>query len=327
MRRRTFLTLGTEGIKGSEADACDICLFNKRTKKLLIVEAYEFSVSEYPSTNYSPIGVVVIPGYHNVYGDNSCAVISLKYMNYSTPDTGSTSYQNMCWGQDDVDISDMTNYSKVCHVGYKGSISNITQGITGEAYLPSDKFSTFQNPYDTDTYYYWDTDYSLIPSPYDNYDGRNPAYYQTSDPSSTTNAMSDFDGVGNTTKLTNLATAQSDWKTASTITDKHYNSYYPAACCCWRYHTDGTKQGDWYLPACGELGYIVAKYNKIQQSFSKLISAYGSTVVAQLGDSNSYWSSTEFSSYGARTVSASDGKVRLDGKNYGSCVRAFLRVK
>ena len=328
MRRRTFLTLGTEGISASDAVACDICLYNKTTGKLLIVEASKFSVSEYPSTNYSPVGIVVIPGSHNVYGDGSCAVISLKHMSYSTPDTGSTSYQDIYWGQYGTDISTLTNFRQVCYVGSNGTVNQTVQGVTDYAYLPSDNFTTVQNPYDNDTYFYPDDgDMLYIPSPYNEDDTRNPAYYQTSSPSSTANAMSDFDGVGNTKILTDLATKQSDWKTASTITNKYNSGYFPAACCCWRYHTEGTKQGDWYLPAMGELGYMMVKFKKINRAISTLTTAYGSTVGVPVNNYHTYWSSSEYSSGYARSVYTGYGKVEDNTASYASIVRSFLRVK
>lgn len=327
MRRRTFLTVSNEGIKASKAMACDICLYNKTTQKLLIVESAKFNATEYPSDKYSPVGVVVIPGSHNVYGDGSCAVMSLKEMDYETPDTGSTSYQDMFWGQYTVDISNLTNYNQVCYVGSDGTVNQTVQGVTGRAYLPSDKFTTVQNPYDKDTYFHYNDEDKYVPSPYNDDDTRNPAYYQTSSPSSSNNAMSDFDGVGNTTKLINLATKQSDWKTASTITNERGSGYSPAACCCWRYHTDGTKQGDWYLPACGELGYIMPKFNKIQQAIITLTSAYGSSVGVRVDVANDYWSSSEYSSICARRVAMRNGNTEEHYKHNDLYVRAFLRVK
>lgn len=51
--------------------------------------------------------------------------------------------------------------------------------------------------------------------------------------------------------------------------DWGYN-YYPAACCCWRYHTLGTNQGDWYLPTLGELGYCFVTLGKIQNTIQYL---------------------------------------------------------
>jgi hypothetical protein len=36
----------------------------------------------------TPIGVVVIPTSHNVYGTGECAIVSLNTMSCNTPDTG-----------------------------------------------------------------------------------------------------------------------------------------------------------------------------------------------------------------------------------------------
>ena len=169
MRRRTFLTLGNEGINVSNAVAGDICLYNKSTQKLLIVGAAKFNITEYSSSQYSPIGVVVIPGSHNVYGDDSCAVISLKEMNYNTPDTGNTEYQQMCWGQYDVDISNMTDYNRVVSLGTMDSPpQTIVQDIKLNGFLPSDKgFTGNQCTHDMDTNYYSSTSssYYYITSP------------------------------------------------------------------------------------------------------------------------------------------------------------------
>ena len=66
MRRRTFLTLGNQGISASEAVAGDICLYNKTTQELCIISSDKISSTTYPSSKYSPVGVVVIPGSHNV---------------------------------------------------------------------------------------------------------------------------------------------------------------------------------------------------------------------------------------------------------------------
>lgn len=321
----TYKTVNWSVLKPKEALVGDVCLYDKNADKLIIVSASE-DLSNYSSDSYSPVGVVVIPGSHDVYGDGSCGVMSLKEMNYTTPDTGSTSYQDMRWGYNSLDISSLTNYDVVCHVGNNGTVNESVQGTIGYAYLPSDKFSTVQNPYDTDTYYnYNDSDY-YIPSPYNDDDTRNPAYYQTSSPSSTGNAMSDFNGKNNTNIITALATAES-WKTASSITNSYSSGYYPAACCCWRYHTDGTKQGQWYLPACGELGYIMPKFNQIQASINALRTAYGDSVGVQLNSDYSYWSSSEYGDGNARSVYTDSGLVSNDDKFGYLCVRAWLRVK
>jgi hypothetical protein len=256
--------------------------------------------------------------------------MSLKHMDYRTPDTGSRSLECMYWGYNSLDISNLTNYNVVASLGETtDNIYNTIQGTENHGYLPSNKrsFSGPKCPNDTDLQYQIAalSSYGYIPSPYNNDDTRNTMYYQVSNPSSTANAMSDLDGKNNTNIITALATAES-WKTASSITNSYTSGYYPAACCCWRYHTDGTSQGDWYLPACGELGYIMPKYNQIMASFNTLISAYGDSVARELIN-DYHWSSSEYSGYGARRMSPNYGIVDYDNKSNEYCyVRAFLRV-
>jgi len=233
----------------------------------------------------TPIGVTVIPASHDVYGTGECGVMSLMEMDWSRSDTGSLSNTAICWGYNSLNISSLEDMDTVCYVGSIGTINETVQGTTPTAMLPSDKFSELANPYDTDTSYSSNNRGTYIPSPYNDDESRNPAYYQTSSPSSTSNAMSDFDGAGNTQIIINLATSQPDWKTATTITNSYLSGYYPAACCCWRFHTDGTSQGDWHLPACGELGYIMPKFNAINASIAALIDAYGNSVGVQLFNS------------------------------------------
>lgn len=291
----------------------------------MIIKGDKWTAEKYPINAYVPIGIVVVPGIHNVYGDGTCGVMSLKEMNYSSPDTGSTSYQNIYWGGYGIDISQLPNLNQVCHVGNYDNLTETVQGTTGYAYLPSDKFTTLDNPYDPGTgYYYNDSDYH-IPSPYKADGSFNTEYSRTSSPSSTANVMADFDGIGNSEVLWGLATSQADWKTASNITNNSEAGYYPAACCCWRYHTDGTKQGDWYLPACGELGYMIVRFNKINETITNLINAYGSSIGVTLDGNNYYWSSSESSSDRARRVDTGGGVS--NGYKYGNYyVRAFLRV-
>ena len=267
--------------------------------------------------NYVPIGIVVVPGTHNVYGDDSCGVMSLKAMTCDTPSTGGTSEQDMCWGVYGTNISGLRDLDQVP----TGNTSNgIPTGQTHYAYLPSDKFSFIQCAHDTDAHYF---NSPYIPSPYLTDGSRNPGYYQTSSPSSAANALADFDGIGNTKKII----AQRG--------TKDYNSWtpgsaayadYPAASCCDMFHTEGTSQGDWYLPACGELGYIIPPLNKINNAIDKMCTAYGSSVGVELNTDNAYWSSSEYGSSDARRVLTSNGNVRSYGKAGFDYVRAWLRV-
>lgn len=265
--------------------------------------------------------MVVVPGIHDVYGDGSCGVMSLKEMNYNSPDSGSTSYQHMCYGGYLMDIS-LPNLDQVP----TGNTSNgIPTGQKGYGILPSDKFSGTQCAHDTDAYYD-DSSSTPIPSPYLTDGSRNPGYYQTSSPSSSSNALADFDGIGNSQVLWDLATSQSDWKTASSITHDSSSGYYPVACCCWRYHTEGTSQGDWYLPAMGELGYIMPPFNKINDAIEKMRTAYGSSVGVELGTGYGYWSSTEYGNNITCCVFPQHGTVTWHDRDIYAYVRAWLRV-
>ena len=316
---KVFLqNIGGGGFNPSQSVAGDLCFYDKQNNKLIIVSGKDWSIETYPADKYTPIGVVVVPGIHDVYGDGSCGVMSLKAMNCDTPSTGGTSEQTMYWGGMGDNIS-LPNLNKVP----TGNTSNgIPTGQASSAFLPSDKFSGTQCAHDTDAYYDASS-YTQIPSPYLTDGSRNPGYYQTTSPSSSSNALADFDGIGNTAKIiTQRGT-------------KDYNSWtprnatvedYAAASCCDMFYTEGTSQGDWYLPACGELGYIMPPFNKINEAIEKLCTAYGSSVGVELLTSGGYWSSTECSSLIARDVYTGSGYVYDDDKLSSCYVRAWLRV-
>ena len=274
------------------------------------VKLYPDQITEV-NPNYTPIGVEVVPAEHNVYGTGQAGIMSLAEMNYSTPDVGSSEYQTMYWGGNGADTS-LSNYDKV----------NLVDGTTATyGYLPSDRFGGTTS---LDGVSKYATTSNNAPSPYNADGSRNEAYYTTT--YSTANALSDFDGIGNTTILIELATGQSDWKTATTITNNSGAGYYPAACCAWRFHTAGTDQGQWYLPACGEFGYVINRISAINETINKVLSIYASVVAVAVHTSYGYWSSSEYSAYHTRRLDTNYGYVYSSNKYYDYYVRAFLRV-
>lgn len=318
--RRRFLTSGGMPTVGNVADAV---FYDSNSDSFVMMRPDEItSVID----GYTPIGVVVIPASHDVYGDGTCGVISLAEMNRTTPDTGSSDYKSNYWGGLNIDIS-LTNYSAVNYIGTGSTLNNgVVQGAHSAAYLPSDRFSNVTGLDGISNYYNTDSSCRQAPSPYNADGSRNEAYYTTA--YSTANALSDFDGVGNTKVLTDLATAQSDWKTASTITHSSDAGYYPAACCCWRFHTEGTEQGQWYLPAMGELGYVINRISAINTTINNIKSVYSSVVAVALYTANSWWylSSSEYDTDYARFLVPGSGYVGYNGKGFTYYVRAFLRV-
>ena len=81
--------------------------------------------------------------------------------------------------------------------------------------------------------------------------------------SNSSTAITDMNGKANTEIVLQYATAQTDWKTASAITWVNEEGYYPLFECSWRYHTTGTSQGDWYVPACGQLYYLQSNSDEL----------------------------------------------------------------
>lgn len=322
-RRRLMMAQGggsAEGIPSTEAVAGDVCMYGISEGKLIIVN--DWNVSKYPIDKYPPIGVVVVPGQHDVYGDGTCGVMSLNHMNCSSPTTGGSA-QNMYWGEYGTDISTLENLYEVPYVGSNGSVGDKVIGVTGIAYLPSDhaNFTAVTNPYDTGTKYYYNDSNKYIPSPYQNDGTFNPNYSMTSSPSSTANCLADFDGKGNTQKILTVRGSKdySSWTPSATT-----QADYPAASCCDMYFTQGTNQGDWYLPSAGELGYAVVRQQSINDKINQLVSVgITSANPVQLG---SYCSSSEYSSSYARFLNFTNGYVSTFNKYFSYYVRAFLRV-
>lgn len=108
----------------------------------------------------------------------------------------------------------------------------------------------------------------LIEYGYNNYDIPELTNYANSG-----TAITDMNGKANTEAVLQYATAQTDWRTASAITWTKAAGYYPLFECAWRYHTSGTVQGDWYVPAAGQVYYITCNnivVEKMRTSFNVL---------------------------------------------------------
>lgn len=309
-------------------------------------------------SDYEPIGIVVIPASCSniLYPEGDVRrgkniIMSLAPMNYTTPDTGGSTNQYIFWGGNSTDTS-LTNFTIVNCYTDKDAQSDIS--TTSFAFLPSDYSSFTKNSskvYPSLHYYYYDTD-KYIPSPFKLVSGElipNEEYYTTK--YSTVNALSDFAGPSNTKVLIDLATAQSNWTTINTaITNSNLQNYYPAACCCARFgapdnssapkgtssflkhSTDNADYdysngvtGVWYMPACGELGFIVPHRSRNDKTISNVKTLYNLTNVAVLG-SNDFWSSSECSGTRARRVDTSLGIVGNGSKDGYIYVRAFCAV-
>ena len=335
MRRRTLIKNTDEFysyplINGKVGEAV---FFDSNNKALVTMTQSEITSAV---DGYVPIGIVVVPAEHNVYGDGTCGVMSLHFMSTETPDTGSGLYQNVCWGDDSVDTS-LTNYTHYNSLGNSEVPSStiIEARNDNNGVLPTDAISEDCTQvlsldgvawYNINQFFQNQQEY-LIPSPFNADGSRNEAYYTTV--YSTANAFSDFDGVGNTKILTDLATTQSDWKTASTITNSSSNRYYPAACCCWRYHTKGTNQGSWYLPSIGEMGYMshkISEFDWIRETIFDKYSLGSYDYITDYYNVLTYISSTEYNTGWVQGIMLNTNTLYSTLKSESCLCLAFIRL-
>ena len=249
------------------------------------------SQSKWNSSLGTPVGVVVIP--EGMLPDGKARMISLYSMDTSG-NTVTSGHYAMKYGGSGTDTQ-LTNYTRVSWTNNDGSL---TTNSASSGYLPSDKFTGPQSYFDPLAKYYRSR--SCIPSPYlgDN-STFNPEYIK--DISGYNNALTDFNGLNNTQTLVGLGT-----------------NYY-AANACWKYK-GGVANVQWYLPAAGELGFLMPRYNAINSALS-LVGGLS------LPDNNYYWSSSEFSSTNAYCLDFTSGKLASYTKSLSIAARPFAIVE
>ena len=323
-------------VKEGNFVAGDIVLWDGEKK--VVASQNNFSL---PVSGYTPIGIVVIPASH--MDDNKARMMSTRYMSCEDPENGSLENERMIWGSA-TDLSGLTNYTQVPVIARyddedQGGVTALTEPqeiytANTYAFLPSNNpsWTGETNPEDPVTRWrqnntYWpDSEHTFLvaynfygPSPYA-FDGTpNPLYRATSYSGGTiNNSLSYFDGRHQTDVILE-ARGEKDYGTWKP--DSGTPADYPAASVCDMYHTDGTSQGDWYLPSHAELGYVVARLNDINIALQKA----GESMHFTGGWS---WSSTEYSSDTARRVDFNSGYAGNWGikETYFNPVVAFATV-
>ena len=230
------------------------------------------------------IGVVVVP--EGFAPDGKARICSL----YGVDTNGNKVSSNvgMQWGPKGTDTS-LMDYFVVPTTDNLGSTSI---GSNNKGYLPSDKFTSSTSYVDPKAKYNGETPY--CPSPYLG-DKPNPEYYK--EISGYNNALSDFNGLSNTQTLIDLGTD------------------YQAANACWKYK-DGSSNIQWYLPAMGELGYIMPRFNEINNTINSL----GGFAIDV---SYYFWSSSECGGYYAYYLLTYNGLVNYGMNDHSYYVRTF----
>ena len=173
MRRRILLSASNGGGQpGEPMPPLSVLFVNKNdtTQKGI------FEKDDWPSaSDWTPIGIVVVPGSHKRYGDGTNGVMSLGCLNSNgtMQTSGTTDDLTMKWGGQGTNISSLTNYTTCNGSNSYGYVQyQANSGSTALSY-----YSTPNIPYP-----YTDltaTEHSVISA----------------------GSLSDYDGVGNTNIL------------------------------------------------------------------------------------------------------------------------------
>ena len=256
----------------------DIAYWNGWKVKTIAKDKWDSSLG-------TPIGVVVIP--EGMLPDGKARMISLKDVDENG--NASSSLNGIEWSVERTDTS-LTRYTQV-----PITLDNkITSSSDSYGCLPSDKFSALASFADPKSFYNYDNYDRFIPSPYLGDDKTmNPDYSMDI---SGNNALSDFNGLQNTEVLVGLG------------------SDYTAANAAWNYK-DGVSDTQWYLPAMGELGFLMLRLNAINETISEV----GEVVI----DEERIWSSSECSNFTVYGLTCKNGYVQSYNKITINNIRPF----
>lgn len=217
----------------------------------------------------TPIGVVVIPPSHNVYGNNVGAIISLKAMphvsdNSNTEHSGISTPVGLWAG---AFKSEMLSSPTIYAYGRVNNQSNThTLSYTDDTIISNETLSFASDLYsggtysvacidDSNSWYYSSSSVNtncVIPSPYLSDGSRNPKYGKEA------NDILKFDGRYKTSNKLSYGK----------ITSSDYTGEEAARSC--NLYNVGSKT--WFLPDLGEVGYLAARVRTIRKSLDKLYS-------------------------------------------------------
>ena len=250
MYSRLFRTIinEIEHLKIAEVKLADVMFYNERKNELF----FERDIDRVDVSNI-PVGVVVIPASHDVYGDGTPGVMALQEL------TGAYGKREQVGGEP------FTNsYAQIINdTTTKTFLDGTTKSANASyAYLPTDAIISYGTPVPDDDDLRWGTSLAdpLIACPY-KMDGPNPLYGAGS-----TNVFKKF---SNRTIIKGSTTDRIGWRNDASIIDGNEN-IKQAWAKCWLYTTPGTNNGDWYLPSAYEFGYVSCRHLAITNVFNKL---------------------------------------------------------
>lgn len=220
-------------------------------------------------TTKTPIGICVAPASH--FSDGKARFAALSYVNSAgdgqilpTIGTGgqTTTVYPMWQMTDNTKWAEgrMQAYEYIAHVANNGTLSAVEQFSDYSGFAVCEEHNTFNFAF-ANNYYYegLDSETSILcPAPFllDEI-SKNDVYYATGN--NVEQMFTDVDGYINTRKL---------------VLEDDGDIVYPAAYYCDLYNPKSFGLHQWYIPAIGELGYLMYLYPKFEQRLSEIRSAY-----------------------------------------------------
>ena len=332
-------------------------VYDTKLSKLITVGGEEYNTTDYPQDTFIPVGIVIMPASHTE--DGVARMMSLKLMGTKTTDDGTVTYgswdaSNMSEFDKDGTIAWASPSSSTARAATSALIAyyeNQSEQFPQTGIQPAIAYdetnganvydihstNTFGMFYytninltesgmgsmigtnwiaDGETGYGWNCDASLstiaeahdklMPSPY-NADGTANLNMRASGSSM---------GFVHGKKATDMVNAY--------VADSVENNRFDIFEATKIYKTEGTKQGDWYVPSSLELAYFSARMKEIYSTMNKMNPNFDETFDSMLGADSSVdynyltsWTSTLFSSSyawsGGLPVNSNYGIVSNDG--------------
>lgn len=262
-----------------------------------------------PELGYKPFALKILNKRYFDYNQEWSIFMGLKALDCNNPDNGYSQLgregiSTPQWGFLGTDIEDLKSYEYICYdetqtVEYNGG---------QDVYFPTDRVES----------YYINTDGTYrYPADSNNRRGYNSSYRHVNilNSNDTINwnmidknrhAAADYNGYENTQIIINNFDPEilPDWRTVEKIRQGYAAPdgvlatyrFSPLAACAWRYHTQSTQQGDWYIPAYAELIFVTYNFQRLTDKFTEINALYPDCCKADLFTGlagNAVWSSTE----------------------------------
>lgn len=248
-------------ITQQETVAGDVLFYNPNTDKLVFGRFVDTN-SDYQYNDLTPIGIVTVPASHNIYGDNSCACLSLEQYRKAVCDNYDLDKDSRSKFNAILKCDLNNDFVEMYEGNYSGSISrrhSVTQSSRSNKLLYDIGYSESVNH---------------TPSPYN--DGMLNNWYLQETIEDQPNILNDFDGFTNTQLIKNLAPPE-NWNTVMDLTSDEIldNNLFVPPIICLVYNTIGTVAGDWYWPTLAEMIYAMSRDEDVEVSRQNIESNYG----------------------------------------------------